>query len=171
LVPSLPYFLPPCLQQQEAFVQAAGFLSIPRHIIFFPSFLSAAKTIHGTSWIHQLKATTDHQSSSTDQSIDNLEAAVSFIRLNKRGIQSRQCTASEHQQQSDIKSFLLFSGNSQQWIHAPAFAAASSFNSRFLQLLPAILDFCSGFILWKSQILPSTSIYKLHIIRMQIRYP
>jgi hypothetical protein len=148
-------------------VQAAGFLSIPRHIIFFSSFLSAAKTIHGTSWIHQLKATTDHQSSSMDQSIDNLEAAVSFIRLNKRGIQSRQCTASEHRQQSDIESFLLFSGNSLQWIHA----AASSFNSRFLQLLPAILDFCSGFILWKSQILPSTSIYKLHIIRMQIRYP
>jgi hypothetical protein len=92
LVPSLPYFLPSCLQQQKAFVQAAGFLSIPRHI-FFPSFLFAAKTIHGTSWIHQLKAT-DRQSSSTDQSIDKLEAAVSFIRLNKRGIQSRQCTAS-----------------------------------------------------------------------------
>jgi len=148
-------------------VQAAGFLSIPRNIIFFPSFLSAAKTIHGTSWIHKLKAT-DHQSSSTDQSIDNLEAAVSFIRLNKRGIQSPQCTASEHQQQSDIVSFLLFSGNSQRWIHAPAFAVAFSFNSRFLQLLPSILDFCSGFILRKSQILPSTLIYKLHIIRMQI---
>jgi hypothetical protein len=103
-------------------VQAAGFLSIPRHIIFFPAFLSTAKTIHGTSWIQQLKAS-DHQSSSTDQSIDKLEAAVSFIRLNKRGIQSRQCTASEHQQQSDIVSFLLFSGNSQQWIYAPAFAA------------------------------------------------
>lgn len=148
-------------------MQAAGFLSIPRNIIFFPSFLSAAKTIHGTSWIHKLKAT-DHQSSSTDQSIDNLEAAVSFIRLNKRGIQSPQCTASEHQQQSDIVSFLLFSGNSQRWIHAPAFAVAFSFNSRFLQLLPSILDFCSGFILRKSQILPSTLIYKLHIIRMQI---
>jgi hypothetical protein len=160
LVPSLSS----CLQQQKAFRQAAGFLSIPRNIIFFPSFLSAAKTIHGTSWIHQLKAT-DPQSSSTDQSIDNLEAGASFIRLNKRGIQSFQCTASEHQQQSDIVSFLLFS---QQWIHAPAFAAASSFNSRFLQLLPSILDFCSGFILWKSQILPSTLIYKLHIIRMEI---
>jgi hypothetical protein len=168
LVPSLPYFLPSCLQLQKAFVQAAGFLSIPRDMIFFPSFLSAAKTIHGTSWIHQLKAT-DHQSSSTDQSIDKLEAGVSFIRLNKRGIQSRQCTASEHQQQGDIVSFLLFSGNSQQWIRAPAFAAASSFNSRFLQLLPAILDFCSSFILWKSQILPSTLIYKLLIIWMQIR--
>jgi hypothetical protein len=163
LVPSLSS----CLQQQKAFGQAAGFLSIPRNIIFFPSFLSAAKTIHGTSWIHKLKAT-DHQSSSTDQSIDNLEAAVSFIRLNKRGIQSPQCTASEHQQQSDIVSFLLFSGNSQRWIHAPAFAVAFSFNSRFLQLLPSILDFCSGFILRKSQILPSTLIYKLHIIRMQI---
>jgi hypothetical protein len=153
LVPSLSS----CLQQQKAFVQAAGFLSIPRNIIFFPSFLSAAKTIHGTSWIHQLKAT-DHQSSSTDQSIDNLEAAASFIRLDKRGIQSRQCTASEHQQQSDIVSFLLFSGNSQRWIHAPAFAVAFSFNSRFLQLLPLILDFCSGFILRKSKILPSTLI-------------
>jgi hypothetical protein len=165
LVPSLPYFLPSCLQQQKAFVQAAGFLSIPRHIIFFPSFLSAAKCIHGTSWIHQLKAT-DHQSSSTDQSIDNLEPAVSFIRLNKRGIQSRQCIASATKR---YVSFLLFSGNSQQCIHAPAFAASSSFNFRFLQQLPAILDFCNGFILRKSQILPSTSIYKLHVISLQIR--